>query len=218
LCFCSAWLWAKHEWFLGRITVLMLAQAIYYMIKYALGYVENLERALDIAMSQYKGVSAELLRAQTRAWFLDEVLPRTRPLARSTLARHRAAGERCVLASSTTHFAAEAAREAFGLNDAVCTKLEIDAAGLLTGRATALAFGRGKAARVREWAERHGVPLSRCTFYTDSFADAALLAQVGTPVCVNPDRRLRALAKQQGWPCEDWGRSPEPIIKLRLVK
>ena len=192
----------------------MLLQAIYYMVRYALGYVEGLESALDIAMSQYRGVSAELLRSQTRAWFLSEVLPRTRPLARSTLAQHRSAGARCVLASSTTQFAAEAAREAFGLNDAVCTNLEVDAGGCLTGRATALAFGRGKAARVREWAERHAVPLSRCTFYTDSFADAALLAQVGTPVCVNPDRRLRALAKEQGWAVQDWGRSPVPLARL----
>ena len=192
----------------------MLVQAIYYMIRYALGWVENLETAFDIAMSQYKGVSADLLRTQTRAWFKAEVLPRTRPLARSTLARHRSAGKRCVLASSTTQFAAEAAREAFGLNDAVCTNLEIDAGGCLTGRATAVAFGRGKAARVREWAQKHAVPLERCTFYTDSFADAALLAQVGTPVCVNPDRRLRALAKECGWRVEDWGRSPVPLARL----
>jgi len=194
----------------------MLVQAIYYMCRYALGYVENLDRAMEVAVSQYAGVSAELLRAQTRTWFMEDVLPRTRPLARSTLARHRGAGARCVLASSTTQFAAEAAREAFGLSDSVCTHLEVDAGGCLTGRVAALAFGHGKAQRVREWASAHAVPLERCTFYTDSFADATLLAQVGTPVCVNPDRRLRALAKQRGWAVQDWGRSPVPLV-ARLV-
>ncbi len=165
-------------------------------------------------MSTYRGTSEALLRQQTAVWFADEVLPRTRPLARAALDAHRAAGCRCVLASSTTQFAAEAARVAYGLHDAVSSRLEVDAAGCLTGRVASLAFGRQKAERVREWAAQHRVPLSRCTFYTDSFADAALLEEVGTPVCVNPDRRLRALAAQRGWQVTDWGRSPVPVRLL----
>jgi HAD superfamily hydrolase (TIGR01490 family) len=171
---------------------------------------------MEIAVSNYKGCSAELLREQTAVWFDDEVLPRTRPLARAALDRHRAAGARCVLASSTTQFAAEAARRAYGLHDAVSSRLEVDAvSGCLTGRVAALAFGAGKAQRVREWATAHSVPLQRCTFYTDSFADATLLAEVGVPVCVNPDRRLRALAARRGWRVEDWGRSPAPVLLLK---
>lgn len=194
----------------------MLLQAIYYMLRYAFGYVENLEAALELAVATYAGVSAELLRRQTAAWFAEEVLPRTRPLARVALDAHRAAGARCVLASSTTQFAAEAAAAAYGLHDAVSTTLEVDPqAGVMTGRVTKLAFGKAKAARVREWCAAHGVPLQRCAFYSDSFADAPLLEQVGTPVCVNPDRRLRALAAARGWRVEDWGRSPAPV---RLLK
>jgi phosphoserine phosphatase len=149
------------------------------------------------------------------------VLPRTRPRAAAVLAAHRAAGHRCVLASSTTHFAAEAAQTAYQLHDTVSTRLEVDpSSGCLTGKVSSLAFGRAKAARVREWAAAHAVPLARCTFYTDSFADAALLEQVGRPVCVNPDRRLRALAARRGWEVADWGRSPAPAplpVPVRLL-
>ena len=171
---------------------------------------------MAVAVSTYGGMEASLLRAQTLAWFNEEVLPRTRPGARAVLERHRAAGSRCVLASSTSQFAAEAACAAYGLHDSVSSSLEVDAAtGILTGRIAGLAFGRAKAARVRDWAVRHKVPLSRCTFYSDSIADAPLLAEVGTPVCVNPDRRLRALAAQRGWRVEDWGRSPVPVLLKR---
>jgi HAD superfamily hydrolase (TIGR01490 family) len=170
---------------------------------------------MEVAVGTYSGADAELLRTQTAAWFASEVLPRTRPLARAALATHRASGARCVLASSTTQFAAECARAAYGLHDVVCSRLEVDAAsGRLTGRIASLAFGKAKAARVREWAAQHAVPLRRCTFYTDSFADATLLAEVGRPVCVNPDRRLRALAATRGWEVVDWGRSPVPVRLL----
>jgi phosphoserine phosphatase len=69
-----------------------------------------------------------------------------------------------VLASSTTQFAAEAARRAYGLHDAVCSRLEVDAAsGCLTGRVAALAFGAAKAQRVREWAAAQGLNVTVAT-------------------------------------------------------
>ena len=227
----SGWLWAKHEWALGRITLVRgtaarlsssrrltralqynLLKACYYMLTYALGMVENLEAAIESATSTYAGVPAELLATQTATWFAEVVEPRTRPGARAMLARHAEAGDVCVLASSTTQFAAAAAVKAYGLAGAVSSSLEVDSAtGLLTGRVAKLAFGKHKALRVQEWAAEHGVELRLATCYSDSYADRPLLSQVGRPVCVNPDRRLRALAKAKGWPIEDWGSSPEPL-------
>ncbi len=176
---------------------------------------QNLDKAIEVAVNTYAGQPAELLRSQTRSWFKADVFPRTRPFARTVLDAHRAAGARCVLASSTTQFAAEAARAAYGLQDVVCSVLEVDADGALTGRIASLAFGRAKAARVREWAAANGVCLKRSTFYSDSFADATLLSEVGRPVCVNPDRRLRKLALERGWEIQDWGRSPVPLVRRK---
>lgn len=238
----SGWLWAKHEWALGRITLVResaqrglqncsaetrhsdacsvvltpsqwnLVQAVYYMLTYALGMVENLEAAIESATSTYAGVPESLLATQTASWFAEVVEPRTRPGARAMLARHAAAGDVCVLASSTTQFAAASAVKAYGLAGAVSSSLDVDpATGLLTGRVAKLAFGKHKALRVQEWAAEHGVDLKLATFYSDSYADRTLLSQVGTPVVVNPDRRLRALAKARGWPIENWGSSPEPL-------
>jgi phosphoserine phosphatase len=128
------------------------------------------------------------------------------------LREHLAAGERCVLASSTTQFAAEAARAAYKLEDAVCSVLDVGSDGILSGRISSLAFGPYKAARVREWAAANGVDLKRSTFYSDSFADVQLLSEVGRPVCVNPDRRLKKLAATRGWRVEDWGKSPASLF------
>jgi phosphoserine phosphatase len=42
--------------------------------------------------------------------------------------------------------------------------------------------------------------LSASYFYTDSITDLPLLERVGHPVAVNPDPRLRRLARKRCWP------------------
>jgi len=54
------------------------------------------------------------------------------------------------------------------------------------------------------WAERFAsqfnVDLVSSYFYTDSISDLPLLERVAHPAAVNPDRKLRRLAQQCGWP------------------
>src|SRR5205807_1316379 len=68
--------------------------------------------------------------------------------------------------------------------------------GVYTGRALRSMHAENKAAAVREL----GFDLDECTAYSDSHTDLPLLEAVGTPVAVNPDRRLRAVAAQRGDP------------------
>ena len=86
--------------------------------------------------------------------------------------------------------------EADGL---IASKLEFSD-GISTGRFEGKpAFGIEKMRRVREKAESLGVDLCNCSFYSDSIHDLPLLEAVGTPVAVNPDFRLRKIARQRGW-------------------
>ena len=62
------------------------------------------------------------------------------------------------------------------------------------------AHGAGKAAAVRELAEREGIDLAASTAYSDSHTDLPFLEAVGHPVAVNPDRALRRVARERGWP------------------
>jgi phosphoserine phosphatase len=60
--------------------------------------------------------------------------------------------------------------------------------------------GANKANVVREYCEKHDLELSKCHAYSDSASDYAMLAVVGRPTAVNPDLRLRALARSYNWP------------------
>jgi hypothetical protein len=62
------------------------------------------------------------------------------------------------------------------------------------------AHGDGKAAAVRELAAQEGFDLEASTAYSDSHTDLPFLEAVGNPVVVNPDRQLRRIAEDRGWP------------------
>jgi phosphoserine phosphatase len=50
--------------------------------------------------------------------------------------------------------------------------------------------------------ETHGISPLDCSFFTDSFNDLSLLEIVGEPVAVNPDYRLRKIARARNWKIE----------------
>ncbi|MBN2158112.1 MAG: HAD-IB family hydrolase [Spirochaetes bacterium] len=60
-------------------------------------------------------------------------------------------------------------------------------------------FGEGKVALGSAYAERAGVPLSRCAFFGDSIYDAPFLDLAGFPFAVNPDPLLEQRAREKRW-------------------
>lgn len=203
----SGTLWLRHEMRAKRVGWSDAAWAMWWFTRYHLGHASGLEEAFDQAVGSYAGMPDAELRALTVHFFQTEIRARLRPGAAEALQRHRERGDRIALASSTTQYLAELASEAWQLEVAACTRLEVED-GVLTGRIAEMAFGDHKTARALEWAEAEGVDLSTAAFYTDSVTDADLLGRVGSPVAVNPDRRLARLAQREGWAIEDWGVSP----------
>jgi phosphoserine phosphatase len=67
-----------------------------------------------------------------------------------------------------------------------------------------MGYGQGKVVMAERLASELDFSLADSTFYSDSITDLPLLERVKTPVIINPDRRLRRVAKQRGWPVESW--------------
>jgi putative phosphoserine phosphatase/1-acylglycerol-3-phosphate O-acyltransferase len=203
----SGHLWLRHEISAGRVGLKDAAWAVWWFGRYALGLGAGLDKAFDQAVAAYAGTPDVELRARSDAFFDAVVASRLRPGAERALQEHRAKGDRVALASSTTQYLADRACEAWGLDLAAFTELEVED-GIVTGRISSLALGRHKTTRTLEWAEAEGIDLSTATFYTDSATDADLMERVGSAVAVNPDRKLRRVAAERGWPIVDWGSNP----------
>jgi HAD superfamily hydrolase (TIGR01490 family) len=200
----SGSLWVSHEWRAGRITFRDVVWASYWLARYGLGHSSGLDRVMEAAAVSVTGLPEAMLDERVTTWFEREVRHRLRKGARQALVQHRERGDRLVLATSGTSFAAVAAAKAFQLDDVIATRLQcVD--GTLTGKVDTMCVGEGKARAVEDWARVQGLDLAHATFYTDSASDLALLERVGHPVVVCPDRALRKIAATRGWPVVDWG-------------
>lgn len=99
---------------------------------------------------------------------------------------------------------------AVGFEGAVGSTCEI-IDGVYTGKALQACYGRYKARARRELAERERIELARSTAYSDSHTDLAFLEAVGKPVAVNPDKKLRAIARTREWPVLTFRKPPRPV-------
>ena len=79
---------------------------------------------------------------------------------------------------------------------------------------SAALHGEGKAAALRELAGASTASTSTAsTAYSDSHTDLPFLEAVGNPVAVNPDRELRRIAEERGWPVLEFGELAYPPVR-----
>jgi putative phosphoserine phosphatase/1-acylglycerol-3-phosphate O-acyltransferase len=122
------------------------------------------------------------------------------PHALSVLQEHRKERRRLVGTTKLPIEAAEQFAVALGFDDVIATKMCIEDNcydGNIDGP---LVHGRGKLEAARAWAAENGASLRRSYYFSGSFADVPLLAEVGRPVVIDPDPQLAALAWLKGWP------------------
>src|SRR4029077_1687414 len=82
--------------------------------------------------------------------------------------------------------------------------------GVYTGNLVGeMLHGPAKGEAIKALASREGLDLAACSAYSDSFNDLTMLSLVGDPCAVNPDAKLRAYAKRQGWRIRDYRTGPQ---------
>jgi HAD superfamily hydrolase (TIGR01490 family) len=119
--------------------------------------------------------------------------------ARELLAQRKTSGRQVVLATSSLDVIVRPLAEELGVDEVLAASFEL-AGDRFTGRLGGPPlFGVKKMRAVLEYIRQHGLTPDRCAFFSDSITDLPLLEVVGEPVAVNPDRRLRAVARRRGW-------------------
>lgn len=112
---------------------------------------------------------------------------------------HHAAGREVVIVSTSGTEVVEPIGRLLGADTVVATLLE-EVEGRYTGEIAYYAYAEEKAVAARRLAAERGWDLAECYAYSDSITDVPLLEAVGHPHAVNPDRDLRRIAAQRGWP------------------
>lgn len=150
-----------------------------------------------------KGVELGVLEAISREVFDTRTRKALRPELLERIASIKAEGGSVVLATSSLDFIVRPLADYIGAEAVLASRLELKD-GRCTGRlAGAALFGAAKRDAVLAFARSRGIALADSAFYSDSIHDLPLLLEVGEPVAVAPDRRLRREARSRGWPILD---------------
>jgi HAD superfamily hydrolase (TIGR01490 family) len=160
---------------------------------------DAVRRAAEDGMRFLEGFSVEEMRELVG----DSMEPVLRPLVYEEplrlLQEHRDRGECCYIVSATLQEIVDHIAKDLGFDGAVGSTCEI-VDGVYTGKSLRGVHGEGKVEALRELAAEHDLDLAASTAYSDSHTDIPFLEAVGHPVAANPDKRLRRIARERGWP------------------
>lgn len=200
----TATLYVKWQREVGRATTRDLLRTMYWVAQYTLGIIDAPAVAAR-AVATLAGKPEREMIEECESWFRSHVLAHVADEGRRAVARHLEAGDLVAIVTGATPYVARPLARTLGIEHVVASELEVDAAGAFTGRPVdPLCYGEGKVVRAAKLADANGFHLEEAVFYTDSLTDLPLLLRVGEPIVVNPDPRLRRLAKKKRWRIEAW--------------
>lgn len=190
---------------LGLVSAAHLARSMLKIILYRLS-VLDIEKWYEKNMSMLSGTPVTDIERFCSLWFDAAMRKAIYREAFDLVHHHRESGHRVAVISNSPPFFVKPVASALGIDDVICTRVEL-VDGVLTGRLVKpLCYGEGKRFYALEWAGLTGIDLSRSYFYTDSIFDLPLMNTVGHPVAANPDMRLRKAALARGWPIRYFAR------------
>ncbi|GII26280.1 HAD family hydrolase [Planosporangium mesophilum] len=172
---------------------------------------QQMARIRDAVAQLCKGWRADQVRQIVNETLHELINPYVYAEAAALIVEHRTAGRDVVLVSSSGDEMVRPIGELLGITDIIATRMVIED-GRYTGEVEFYAAGPNKATAVRELAAERGYDLADSYAYSDSISDTPLLETVGHPTAVNPDRALRRVAVERGWPMLEF-RHPIPLMR-----
>ncbi|RNL62266.1 HAD-IB family hydrolase [Nocardioides marmoriginsengisoli] len=165
---------------------------------------EHVAEARSAALAFIAGHTTTELEALGEEIFDEAMAHRIWPGTRALAQLHLDQGQRVWLVTAAPIEIASIIARRLGLTGALGTVAE-HINGVYTGRLVGeMLHGPAKGEAVLALAAREGLDLTRCSAYSDSYNDLTMLSLVGDPCAVNPDAKLRAHAKAEGWRIRDY--------------
>jgi HAD superfamily hydrolase (TIGR01490 family) len=165
---------------------------------------EHVADARNSALAFIAGHTVAELEELGEEIFDEAMAHRIWPGTRALAQLHLDQGQRVWLVTAAPIEIARIIARRLGLTGALGTVAE-DIDGVYTGRLVGdLLHGPAKGEAIKALAAREGLDLARCSAYSDSFNDLPMLSLVGDPCAINPDSRLRAHARANGWRVRDY--------------
>lgn len=186
----------------GIINRRQMARAAFWQLLFVLRGASHdaVKAAAEDGLVILRGRTPEELRELVAGALEDVLRPLVYAESLSLVERHRRRGEPVYIVSATLQEIVDAIADDLGFDGALGTRCEV-VDGKYTGNAIRALHAENKAAAIRDLPH----DLGASTAYSDSHTDLPFLEAVGHPVAVNPDKRLRRIAVDRGWPILELG-------------
>jgi len=162
----------------------------------------DIHEFLDFQLKPLSRHSRKVLDTWHEEFMRRKVRPMMGEQARQLVAKHKAAGDVCMIITATNSFVTAPIAREFGVAHLIATDPEA-LEGEFTGRVAGVpSFREGKVVRMENWLQERGWTwgsFAETWFYSDSLNDLPLLSKVSHPVAVDPDPTLRAHAEEHDW-------------------
>ncbi len=159
------------------------------------------KRMADIMISFYKDKKLADFKTGANEFYFDYLKPHLAPRVIEKLEFHRNEGHILVIVSGSIRYYLEPVAKDLGIQHLVCTDLEENSHGLLTGKAIGqVCIGNYKKELTLKLVDELNIDLDSSYAYGDNQADIPLLKLVGNAVAVEPTPSLRKVAQKHNWP------------------
>jgi HAD superfamily hydrolase (TIGR01490 family) len=203
---------AAHLLRTGRLRGPQLAAALAFFARHAGVYGRHVAKKNKAYLA---GLDVAAVEAAAREFVATTLCPLLRTDMLRRLESHRSAGEPIALLTGAPAFIAEPVAEILGAATYQATECARSGAEFAAAPPLEHPFGAAKLLYAEELCAAAGVPLETVTAYADAIDDLPLLARVGHPVAVTPDRALSRVAEAAGWEIlriVDGARRPPPTL------
>jgi HAD superfamily hydrolase (TIGR01490 family) len=160
---------------------------------------DQMEKLRQFMSQLCAGWDVETVKAIVNDTLHNIVDPLVYDEAVSLIEEHHAAGRDVIIVSTSGSEVVEPIGEMLGADKVIATRMDVQD-GRYTGEIRFYAYAENKAKAIRDLARKRGYDLTRSFAYSDSITDVHMLEAVGHPHAVNPDKELRRVARERGWP------------------
>lgn len=150
-------------------------------------------------LSWLEGINKEQINELCLRVFHKRLVRKIRKQILSSLEIHRDKDAALVLLSSATEPICGPVASYLKMDDIICSRLQVRD-GLFTGKTIGpLVFGEEKRKRFLDYCRDNSYDPEESYYYGDSYSDRFVMEAAGNPVAVNPDRKLKKLARKNNW-------------------
>ena len=187
----------------GLLNRSYMLKAIYLSASYKLKMRDPVKIMNDM-IHWVKGIREEDFSRLCSDTFQEILLPSIHSEVIAEIGMHKENNATTVILSSSLVQICREMADHLGMDDIVCSELEI-ADGYLTGFPKGrLCYGSEKVSGLTSYCEKNNSKIEDAWYYGDSISDLPVLNIVGNPVCVNPDSMLLKSARENDWKIFFW--------------